>query len=835
MSRIHVAIGPISPRASWRWLGPHLASSLADTCTVRFFGDGGLPRCDVAIFIKERPRKPVHQACDYGCRIVYLPVDFYRSQAQLDADAPFLGRCSGLLVHSRPLGASLARHNSAIWHVDHPNLHGLAAKPPYRPDGYLLWIGDFLNLPYLLRWKEKTELPCELKVLTNGRHTSVKGMAMTIALAGRLGVDLDVRPDRINGIPMYEWDPATQQAMMAAAKAAVDIKGGEEDFSQFMKPPTKAQQFIVSGIPFATNGNSPTARDLLDSGFEVADVEDHRRWFSHEYWRSTQAFSAVLGARIHPEAVAFAYRRCLEEVIGRGSAGTIRSFARCSPVSEAPEDVRGLARWQGYSRAWRVLRQLGASWEDAAPHVVKRILQTCRDYVPGHVTCTELDSRAERKPTAVSVVVDLGSKSEDCRVSELAGGVRDGWEIIASGLPPRVDRGGLRFKSISRWPRRALLRDRMLASAYAEGDYLAFISRLTGDEVAWIGKAVTALETRPQTAMVLRARAAGADADSGATFVVRRAVWVALKGYHPGPAMTSPPCGDVDLLQRIRHLGYEIEPALEAETPRCRHLPSLVRSSDKVVVYTAITNGYDRLLPLKERCVSPARQIAYLDEATRSAATSTRGWEIRDIDRRAQDPVRQAKRYKILPDSFFPDAEYSLWVDGNISLIYPFDIHQLISLFLAEADMCVARHHARACLYQEAEVCKARRLDSPPVIDRQMARYRQEGFPAGNGLNEAAVILRRHSEAVKRFNRQWWQEICRGSRRDQLSFNYALWKTGLPIAEFPLSIQDNNGLFAKVAHARRRPFRQSGRPSLRAVIHRMEGFYFGSSPPTEAN
>ena len=762
-----------------------------------------------------------------------MPVDFYRSQAQLDADAPFLGRCSGLLVHSRPLGTFLARHNSAIWYVDHPNLYGLAAKPPYRSDHYLLWIGDFLNLPYLLRWKERTELPYELKVLTNGRRTSIKGMAMTLALARRLGVELDVTQDRINGIAMYEWDPATQRAMMANTKAAVDIKGGQEDFAQFTKPPTKAHQFIVSGIPFATNKNSSTARDLLESGFAVADVEDQQRWFSHEYWKSTQAFSAVLHERIRPEAIALAYRRCLEEVLSHGSPGAVRSVARCTPVSRDFEDVRGLARWRGYFRAWRVRRKLGAFWKDASPRALQ-ILQMCRDYVPGYVTCTELDSGAGRKPTVVSVLVDFGAKIEDGLVKECAGAILDGWEIIAFGPPPRVNLAGLRFKMISRWPRRALPRDRMLAAAYAKGDYVAFVTRLAADEVAWIGQAVIALATRPQTAIVLRASETDANVDVGATFLVRRAVWVALKGYHPGLPMTSPRCGDFDLLQRARHLGYEIEPALEAETPRSHSPPPIARASDKIVVYTAITNGYDRLRPLKTQCVSPARQIAFLDDATRAVATSTGRWEIRDIDRHAHDPNRQAKLYKVRPDLFFPDAEYSLWIDGNISLIYPFDIHRLISLFLAKADMCVARHHVRACLYQEAAVCRARRLDSAQVIDRQMARYSEASFPAWYGLNHAAVILRRHSAAVKNFNQQWWEEICQGSRRDQLSFNYVLWKVGLPIAEFPLSIQDNNGLFARVAHARRRPLRQSGRPDLRVLMLQMEAFHFGSPPPTES-
>jgi hypothetical protein len=143
--------------------------------------------------------------------------------------------------------------------------------------------------------------------------------------------------------------------------------------------------------------------------------------------------------------------------------------------------------------------------------------------------------------------------------------------------------------------------------------------------------------------------------------------------------------------------------------------------------------------------------------------------------------------------------------------------------------MCVFRHHARSCIYEEAEACKVRRLDSPELIDGQMARYREEGFPARFGLQELAVILRRHSEAVEDFDRRWWEEISRGSRRDQLSFQYVRWKTGLPIAEFPLEIQAPNGLFVKAAHVRRRPFRPLGARNPRAGLRRLEGLYLGSN------
>ncbi len=833
MRRIHVAVGPIAPRASWRWLGPHLAASLAGTCTVRFFDEGNLPSCDVAVFVKERPVRPLRQAQDRGVRVLYLPVDFYRSRAQLEADAPFLGQCAGLLVHSRVLARFLAPHNAAIRHVDHPNLHGLAAKPPYRADRTLLWIGDFLNLPYLLRWAERSGLPGELKLLTNARRTSIKGMAMTLALARRLGVELDVRRDRVNGIPMIEWDPATQRTLMAAASAAVDIKGGEEDFQQYTKPPAKAHQFVASGIPYATNRESSSVLELREEGFDVADVEDPGRWFSRDYWKRTQDFARVLEERIGPEAVGCVYRRCVEEAIESRSPGPIGSVTRAVPVARNAGLGEG-PRWLDYSRAWRVLREVGASWEDAAPYTVRQFLQECRDHVPGYATCAATGAGTDRTPVAVSVLIDAGPGVDGDVVRGCASDVADAWEIVAFGDRPLAMSPGLRFKRIARWPRRSPLRDRMLAASYAEGRYLAFVPRAAADDVAWIREAVARLEARPQTALVVRDRGADADVEAASSLVVRRSIWLALKGYHPGATMASPRCGDLDLTHRVLSLGYDVEPATGVEPRRARRTRPPVANDDEVVVYTAITNGHDRLLRLNERCVGSARQVAFLDAATRSATPSTGRWEVRDIETHDPDPRRQAKLPKAMPERFFPEARYSLWIDGNVALIHPFDVHRLIDEFLADADLCIARHHARTCLYQEAAVCRARRLDLADVIDRQITRYRREGLPAGYGLNEAAVILRRHTDAVREFDRQWWQEICDGSRRDQLSLDYALWKTALPIAEFPLPIQDNNGLFAKVPHARRRPWGQSRRPDLRSVLARMEAFHFGAPRPPES-
>jgi hypothetical protein len=77
----------------------------------------------------------------------------------------------------------------------------------------------------------------------------------------------------------------------------------------------------------------------------------------------------------------------------------------------------------------------------------------------------------------------------------------------------------------------------------------------------------------------------------------------------------------------------------------------------------------------------------------------------------------------------------------------------------------------------EALHCINRKKDCPTVIAEQMARYRQEEMPTDFGMSENNVIFRYHRKAhVRKIMELWWQEIISGSRRDQLSLSFVLWK-----------------------------------------------------------
>jgi Protein of unknown function (DUF616). len=242
--------------------------------------------------------------------------------------------------------------------------------------------------------------------------------------------------------------------------------------------------------------------------------------------------------------------------------------------------------------------------------------------------------------------------------------------------------------------------------------------------------------------------------------------------------------------------------------------------SDRSIIYTAIAGGYDNLKPPRND-VHPGRpevdlqeqdgslRIAFLDNPDLCAVTRCPGWQIEPMASSCMDPLMQAKRYKVLAHEVLPPgAEFSLWVDGSIEVGVDLHPEVLALRYLKEVDLALFRHAHRNCLYDEARACQLRRLDDSMVMARQMNRYRAEGYPRNNGLAECCVILRRHTSAVTKLNELWWREINNGSRRDQLSFNYACWKLGLKYSLLPGIISQKgvpgNPFFRKRHHAKPR-------------------------------
>jgi hypothetical protein len=217
-----------------------------------------------------------------------------------------------------------------------------------------------------------------------------------------------------------------------------------------------------------------------------------------------------------------------------------------------------------------------------------------------------------------------------------------------------------------------------------------------------------------------------------------------------------------------------------------------------LVVYTAISAGYDQLKSVPEAWRKQARFVAFLEEPQPGF-----GWEFQPLPKIFDDHCRNAKIPKILPHFYFPKTRYSLWIDGALQITSALPLGQWVPAYLREHDLAMFSNDHYQCLYDEALMCSRSGLDYFEVINNQINRYREEGYPANNGLVDCGVLLRRHTAKMNRFNERWYREIVTGSRRDQLSFNYVAWKLGLKYQLMP-GTYFKNPHFKWIRHAKRR-------------------------------
>ena len=202
-----------------------------------------------------------------------------------------------------------------------------------------------------------------------------------------------------------------------------------------------------------------------------------------------------------------------------------------------------------------------------------------------------------------------------------------------------------------------------------------------------------------------------------------------------------------------------------------------------IIIFTCIFGDIkDRLRPL-ENVPSCVRLVAYI-EGVHKERQDDNGWTMMPaVWEHRTNPRLRARRHKLSPHQLFPGATHSLWLDGCLTLTC--DPNELIDEYLSnDIDICVFKHRQRQCIYDEARACKKLRKDDPVIIDRLMARYQKEGYPELNGLAETTAVLRAHNGRTVLFNNTWWTELRANSVRDQLSFDYLIWKMNYKYATF---------------------------------------------------
>ena len=196
---------------------------------------------------------------------------------------------------------------------------------------------------------------------------------------------------------------------------------------------------------------------------------------------------------------------------------------------------------------------------------------------------------------------------------------------------------------------------------------------------------------------------------------------------------------------------------------------------NKIVVYTCISGQYDNLIePL---FVSKGVDyVCFTDQSFYSTI-----WQIRPIPEELNNlsQVKKQRYIKVNAHKYLSDYETSVWVDANITI--KGDMNYLINICKwSLSTITVPKHPIRSCIYEEAKAVIQYNKDKNEVVQPQILKYKQEGFPENYGMVQTGIMFRKHNDPkCIKLMETWWNEIEQHSHRDQLSFNYAVWKTGI--------------------------------------------------------
>ena len=192
-----------------------------------------------------------------------------------------------------------------------------------------------------------------------------------------------------------------------------------------------------------------------------------------------------------------------------------------------------------------------------------------------------------------------------------------------------------------------------------------------------------------------------------------------------------------------------------------------------ITVYTAVFDGYDDLCSVQSS--DDVEYVAFTDE--RQPET---GWTCLTPLVTEPDSRRENRKYKTRSHLLFPDSEWTIYLDGNLSLkVTPQEIIDVCLSTGSEAPLFLFPHNLRNCLYDEATACIQAGLDDAETIQPQIDRYRAESYQSNAGLYWGGFLIRR--AGCEAFNELWWSEIKRGSSRDQISLPYSLAKSQVTI------------------------------------------------------
>lgn len=198
----------------------------------------------------------------------------------------------------------------------------------------------------------------------------------------------------------------------------------------------------------------------------------------------------------------------------------------------------------------------------------------------------------------------------------------------------------------------------------------------------------------------------------------------------------------------------------------------------KITIYTSIFGKYEPLADIgpapsnfKLICVSENAYKGWIPMLVPPPMGSDTRYDL----------TKSNRYYKLQPWLVDTDCDYNIYVDGNIGKINFLKIQKICEkLRKMEKDAMFFKHPrvGGKTLPEIYEVARQGKAPLGPML-QQFRDYTKEGFKDDvHIINANTQIRKTHSSELSFMLSTWWNQVKEKCHRDQISYGYAVWKSG---------------------------------------------------------
>jgi hypothetical protein len=323
----HVTAGPKINNPSFYWVICDVIEyikSKSDEFEFSIFSNTkNIPQqADIVIFSKRIPNAyEIVKLKDK--KLVYIPIDHYNSKFELWSERSILRTFDAVLLHNNNLIKYLP-NSIKCYHIDHYAKYIIKREQTIKDK--LLWIGvnEYLaiTLRYLIDHNIKPDDIILLSDIQNIRKNWGKIKDQFIKNGLEYYEITDNETLIVEQYDIGQWTEEKQKRYLATCKACIDIKNNS--FRHLLKPATKCQLHVSSGIPQFVNDQHPGLALLRVQSIYLKRIEDIHTMSKDEIEEYGKQLKISAANTYSLENVAASYIEILHEIY-RSNTNTNRS------------------------------------------------------------------------------------------------------------------------------------------------------------------------------------------------------------------------------------------------------------------------------------------------------------------------------------------------------------------------------------------------------------------------------------------------------------------------------------------------------------------------------